>query len=69
MSTWIRVSEECLQHSVSLCHEGLKRLLKEGPTWYQQGVPNKVAYMHIHKNEKCVNISHNSWCELVEIML
>lgn len=50
--------------SVNLCHEGLKRLLKEGPTWYQLGVPNKVAYKHIHKNEKRVNISHNSWYEL-----
>lgn len=42
---------------------------KRGSKRVQQGVPNKLSYKHIHKNEKCVNISHNSWCELVEIML
>ncbi len=45
MSTWTKISEECLQHLVESMPWRIKTVLKAkgGPTRYEQGVPNKVA--------------------------
>ncbi len=45
VSIWTKISEECFQHLVESMPRIIKAVLKvkAGPTWYKQGVPNKVA--------------------------
>ncbi len=45
MSIWTKISVECFQHLVESMPRRIKAVLKakDHPTWYWQGVPNKVA--------------------------
>lgn len=45
MATWTKISGKCFQHLDESMTRKMTAVLKAkgGPTFYQQGVPNKVA--------------------------